>query len=100
MGWLSMEARCQREGRVRLMVVHVLAKIAASFTNAFRLSLLKKGGGAIGTGGEGWERAVMRSWTAAMNQSLDDVISITRYVGNQASVLIIRSTLVFHTHTQ
>ena len=98
MGWLSMEARCQREGRVRLMVVHVLAKIAASFTNAFRLSLLK--GRAIGTDGEGWERAAMRSWTAAMNQSLDDVISITRYVGNQASVLIIRSTLVFHTHTR
>ena len=64
MGWLSMEARCQREGRVRLMVVHVLAKIAASFTNAFRLSLLKKKGGGDRNGwrgvGEGGDEVLDR----------------------------------------
>ena len=36
----------------------------------------------IGLAGEGWERAVVMSWVAAIARSLNDAIGITSNVGN------------------
>ena len=49
--------------------------------------------------GEGHCRMAIRSCAVVITISVDDVIGMTRDTGNQASISVIYSDLVSHTHT-
>jgi hypothetical protein len=67
------------------------AKIVASVISAFRW-LSEKGERA--DAGEGCSKACVKSAAAAMAVSVDDAAGITRFVGNHASVSVMRSAAV------
>lgn len=71
-------------------------KIVAS---CCRAALLLSATGAIGDAGDGLARAVTRSLAAAMARSAEFGMGMTTWVGSHASVSLIRSARVSHTHT-
>ena len=73
-----------------------LVKIVAS---CCRAALLSSAIGAIGDAGDGLARAVARSLAAAMARSVEFGIGMTTWVGSHASVSLMRSARVSHTHT-
>ena len=73
-----------------------LVKIVASCCSAVLFSSVM---GAIGDAGDGLARAVTRSVAAAIARSAELGTVMTTWVGSHASVSLIRSEQVYHTHT-
>ena len=74
-----------------------LVKIVASYCSA---TLFSSAMGAIGDAGDGLARAVTRSVAAAIARSVELGTGMKTWVRIHASVSLIRSARVSHTHTR